>query len=92
MNMLNRANNNRGWADKTIHIIIAAIALAGLQACQDGVSTQSQQQTNITTSTYNGPAARTTDIQGFRVSVWEPLRAQNRCGSCHNTGGQAFVT
>ncbi|MCU7813826.1 MAG: LamG domain-containing protein [Candidatus Thiodiazotropha sp. (ex Rostrolucina anterorostrata)] len=87
--MLNRANNHRGWADKTIHIIIAAIALAGLQACQDGVSTQAQQQTNITTSTYNGPAARTTDIQGFRVSIWEPLRTQNRCGSCHNTGGQA---
>ncbi|MCG7918371.1 MAG: LamG domain-containing protein, partial [Candidatus Thiodiazotropha taylori] len=54
-----------------------------------GVSNDPQQETTVTSSTYSGPAARTSDIQGFRVSVWEPLRAQNRCGACHNAGGQA---
>ncbi|MBV2125062.1 MAG: LamG domain-containing protein [Candidatus Thiodiazotropha sp. (ex Ctena orbiculata)] len=61
----------------------------GLQGCQDGVSTETLQPTTVTTSTYTGPAARTSDIQGFRISVWEPLRGENRCGSCHNMGGQA---
>ncbi|MCU7936597.1 MAG: LamG domain-containing protein [Candidatus Thiodiazotropha sp. (ex Dulcina madagascariensis)] len=87
--MLKRDNNKRGWAKHLIKAAIPVIALASLQACQDGVSTESQQETNVTSSTYNGPAARTTDIQGFRVSLWEPLRVQNRCGSCHNSGGQA---
>ncbi|GAB4358378.1 MAG: hypothetical protein Kow006_26770 [Gammaproteobacteria bacterium] len=37
---------------------------------------------------YSGPAPGTADIQAFRINVWENLRADNRCGSCHNTGGQ----
>jgi hypothetical protein len=68
---------------------LSLFAVIGLQGCQDGVSTETLQATTVTTSTYTGPAARTSDIQNFRVSVWEPLRAENRCGSCHNTGGQA---
>ncbi|MES9853773.1 MAG: LamG domain-containing protein [Candidatus Thiodiazotropha sp. L084R] len=74
-----------------IWLFIPALLLSGLQACQDGVSNDSQQETTVNSSTYSGPAARTSDIQGFRVSLWEPLRAQNRCGACHNTGGQAPV-
>ncbi|MES9859745.1 MAG: LamG domain-containing protein [Candidatus Thiodiazotropha sp. LLP2] len=74
-----------------IWLFIPALLLSGLPACQDGVSNESQQETTVNSSTYSGPAARTSDIQGFRVSLWEPLRAQNRCGACHNTGGQAPV-
>lgn len=69
--------------------LLPLFIMFGLQGCQDGVSTESLQATTVTTSTYSGPAARTSDIQGYRVNVWEPLRAENRCGSCHNTGGQA---
>jgi hypothetical protein len=68
---------------------LSLFTLIALQGCQDGVSTETLQPTTVTTSTYSGPAARTSDIQSFRVSVWEPLRAQNRCGSCHGAGGQA---
>jgi hypothetical protein len=68
---------------------LSLFAIIGLQGCQDGVSTETLQPTTVENSTYNGPAARTSDIQNFRVSVWEPLRAENRCGSCHNAGGQA---
>lgn len=39
-------------------------------------------------ASYNGPPPGTEDIQAFRLNLWEPLRADNRCGSCHNTGGQ----
>ncbi|MEW8140655.1 MAG: LamG domain-containing protein [Candidatus Thiodiazotropha endolucinida] len=75
--------------NNALHITLSIFAIIGLQGCQDGVSTETLQPTTVTTSTYTGPAARTSDIQGFRISVWEPLRGENRCGSCHNTGGQA---
>ncbi len=39
-------------------------------------------------TSYTGPAPGTADVQAFRINLWEPLRADNRCGSCHNTGGQ----
>ncbi|RLW68047.1 MAG: ATPase, partial [gamma proteobacterium symbiont of Stewartia floridana] len=88
MNRLNGDKNNRGF-NGSAWLLMTLLALFGLQACQDGVSNDPQQETTVTSSTYSGPAARTSDIQGFRVSVWEPLRAQNRCGACHNAGGQA---
>jgi hypothetical protein len=71
--------------------LIPLLIITLLSACQDGVSNDPQQETTVTSSTYNGPAARTSDIQSFRVSLWEPLRAQNRCGACHGAGGQAPV-
>jgi hypothetical protein len=74
---------------KSLAITLSLFTMIALQGCQDGVSTESLQPTTVTTSTYSGPAARTSDIQGYRVNVWEPLRAENRCGSCHNAGGQA---
>ncbi|MCG7893278.1 MAG: LamG domain-containing protein [Candidatus Thiodiazotropha taylori] len=88
MNRLNGDKNNRGF-NGSAWLLMTLLTLFGLQACQDGVSNDPQQETTVTSSTYSGPAARTSDIQGFRVSVWEPLRAQNRCGACHNAGGQA---
>jgi hypothetical protein len=53
------------------------------------VSTQSVPSTTASNNTYKGPNARTDDIQNFRINLWEPLRAQKRCGACHGTGGQA---
>lgn len=38
---------------------------------------------------YNGPAPATEDVQNFKLNVWDRLAVQNRCGSCHGTGGQA---
>ena len=38
---------------------------------------------------YTGPAPQTENVQGFKVSVWDNLVPENRCGSCHNeTVGQ----
>ena len=34
---------------------------------------------------YTGPAPASPDVQSFRIEFWEPLRASNRCGTCHNT-------
>jgi hypothetical protein len=87
--MQKRKNTKQGWAVRFIALSAATLSGLWLQGCQDGVSTSNQPQTSVTASTYNGPAARTEDIQNFRISLWEPLRAQNRCGGCHGTGGQA---
>ncbi|UTF58998.1 LamG domain-containing protein [Gilvimarinus sp. DA14] len=37
---------------------------------------------------YNGPAPQTDDIQLYKLNIWDNLATQERCGSCHGTGGQ----
>lgn len=91
---MSRVNNQKSdkpgasWLKHLPAMMLTLSALA-LGACQEGVSVEQSPPTDRDTSTYTGPAARTTDIQNFRVSLWEPLRTQDRCGACHNTGGQA---
>ena len=77
----------------------SALLLAAflLSACGGGASTNSNPTAGLTNNTgglgisaYTGPNALTTDIRGFQVNVWEPLRASNKCGACHSPGvGQA---
>ena len=39
---------------------------------------------------YSGPAPATADVQAFKINLWENIRANNRCGTCHSAeGGQA---
>lgn len=38
---------------------------------------------------YTGPAPASADVQSFKLNVWDRLAVENRCGSCHGTGGQA---
>ena len=37
---------------------------------------------------YTGPAPANADVQAFRINLWENIKANNRCGGCHNAGGQ----
>ena len=37
---------------------------------------------------YTGPASANADVQAFRINLWENIKANNRCGGCHNAGGQ----
>ncbi len=85
-------NNNHGrylHHASLVKTVLLMSLIVALPACQDSVPTETQPQTESVSTTYVGPAARTTDIQNFRVGLWEPLRDQDRCGACHNTGGQA---
>ncbi len=38
--------------------------------------------------TTSGPASANADVQAFRINLWENIKANNRCGSCHGAGGQ----
>src|SRR5918999_2880070 len=70
---------------------LAAVGVIALSGCGGGASTE---ENPITTGpsagpNYTGPAPATADIQAFRVNFWENVRGANRCGNCHNAGGQA---
>lgn len=73
--------------------LAAILALTGalaLTACGGGASNSTNP--NLTGgsggSTYSGPAPANADVQSFRVQLWENIRGDNRCGSCHDVGGQ----
>lgn len=72
------------------HALLALIASALLLAGCGGESTESlpDTATSSTTVSYSGPAPATDDVLNFKRSVWDNLATQNRCGACHNDGGQ----
>ena len=41
-----------------------------------------------TVADYTGPAPATADVQSFRINLWDNIKANNRCGGCHNATGQ----
>ena len=71
-------------------IFLVSLLAAILGAC-GGEDTHSNPVTSNSSAlvSYSGPAADTTDIQAFRLNVWENLNDQNRCGACHGSGGQS---
>lgn len=38
---------------------------------------------------YNGPAPATTDVQNFKIAVWDNLATADKCGACHVQGQQS---
>jgi len=71
------------------HILIAS-ALVVLAACSSGASTTVNPSTSTpTVSDYSGPSPSTADVQSFRINLWENIKANNRCGGCHNATGQS---
>jgi hypothetical protein len=71
-------------------LLLLAFALS---ACGGGgAPTTANPAANNGTSTvdaYTGPAPATADIQAFDVNFWSNVRAQNRCGQCHNATSPA---
>lgn len=62
---------------------------AGLAACGGGESTTANPVNSGPASTpnYSGPPPATTDVQAFKLNVWDNLQGTNRCGNCHVVGG-----
>jgi cytochrome c553 len=75
---------------KTLNGFAAALAVAVLAGCSGGgaptVENPVTQAPPVTD--YVGPAAANADVQAFRINLWENIKANNRCGSCHGAGGQ----
>ncbi|MDX1561555.1 MAG: LamG domain-containing protein [Gammaproteobacteria bacterium] len=73
-----------------IGISVASLVAAG---CSGGSG--AAVQTNVAGPSdpgddYNGPAPATADVQAFKINLFDNVRSNNRCGSCHGVdGGQA---
>jgi hypothetical protein len=73
----------------SIRNLSVVLSFALLAACSGGAATTSNPNTAPpTVSTYSGPAPESATVQSFRVSFWENVKANNRCGGCHNATGQ----
>ncbi len=73
-----------------IHLILLVLLAVGLAGCGGGAETSENPATsNVAASSYTGPAPATSDVQAFRLNLWENLKADNRCGACHVEGVQA---
>src|SRR3954470_22258295 len=70
----------------------AAAAAAILAGCAGGGAPTVENPVTSAppVSDYTGPASANTDVQSFRIYLWENIKANNRCGGCHNatTPGQ----
>lgn len=85
------------------YFVLGAFMLSGtvlLSACGGGASnTQNPNTPNggVITNTsnalpvYKGPAPSTQDTLYFSKFLWNNLRTQNHCASCHDDGGQGGV-
>lgn len=82
------SQTNRPRTALSIAILMVVTIL--LSAC-GGESTEALPNTssNSGTVSYGGPAPASSDVQNFKLSVWDNLVQDNRCGSCHSTGGQS---
>jgi hypothetical protein len=92
-NTLNSFSSIVSAASTTVKVlkIGSALALAAvLTACSGGGAPT---VVNPVTSAppvadYTGPAPQNADVQAFKLNLWENIKANNRCGGCHNANGQ----
>ena len=70
--------------------VVMGLGVLALTGCGGGAETTPSPVTTGPTAgpSYSGPTPATADIQAFRAEFWENVRATNRCGNCHNAGGQ----
>ncbi len=74
----------------SIRALAVAMCALALSACGGGAKTTENPITSGGSApTYSGPAPATADVQAFKINVWDNLKAGNRCGQCHVSGGQA---
>ena len=83
MNAMQKLKSHHWFAGLT-----AALVLAG---CSSGgaPTTENPPPPGAVQSDYVGPASANPDVQAFRIELWEKIRPNNRCGSCH---GVPFCT
>ena len=70
--------------------LAAASLVAVLAGCSSGgaPTVENPPVPGLPISDYTGPASANADVQAFRINLWENIKGNNRCGSCHGAGGQ----
>jgi hypothetical protein len=78
-----------GWC-MIFAVLWMVLVTLGLAGCGGGAETQALPDTRAPLAAkYLGPAPATSDVQAFKLNLWDNLVPNNRCGGCHGTGGQA---
>jgi len=87
--MIKAKGNAMTPATRKIRLGFAGLSLLAIAACGGGAPTTENPITNVAPpTTYNGPAPATSEVQSFKLNVWDNIQGTNRCGSCHAQGGQ----
>ena len=86
MNSLQLTKNLR-WITAALATALSATMLAG---CSGGgaPTVENPIRESPPVLDYTGPASANADVQAFRINLWQNIKANNRCGGCHNAGGQ----
>jgi hypothetical protein len=73
-----------------LRLICAFVVTAVLAACSGGGpgTVQNPVTSAPPVADYNGPPAQNADVQAFKLNLWQNIKDNNRCGGCHNAGGQ----
>jgi mono/diheme cytochrome c family protein len=71
-------------------LFAAALCVAVLAGCSSGGAPTTENPVVVAPDVpdYVGPAAANADVQAFRINLWQNIKANNRCGSCHGANGQ----
>ena len=73
--------------------LIGVSVLTLIAGCSGGSGAATQSNTPPPSggsgNAYTGPAPATPDVQEFKVNLYDNIRSDNRCGSCHGVDGQA---
>ncbi|MBV1885155.1 MAG: LamG domain-containing protein, partial [Gammaproteobacteria bacterium] len=73
-------------------VVVFALFLVGCDGhSSSGADNQDLPNTNelVAIVNYTGPVGSTTDVQNFKLNVWDNLVADDRCGRCHGASGQS---
>jgi hypothetical protein len=64
------------------------LALLFLSACSGGGADIEENPVQVAppSGNYSGPPPSTDDVQSFKLTVWDNLSGQDRCGQCHGIG------
>jgi hypothetical protein len=82
--------NSMQLKNSFVRLVAAAAAMAALAGCSSGgaPTVENPQTVAPPVADYTGPAPANADVQAFRIALWENIKPNNRCSSCHNAGGQ----
>jgi len=69
----------------------AALATTMIAGCSSGgaPTVENPVTSAAPVADYTGPAAGSNDVTAFRINLWDNIKANNRCGGCHNATGQS---
>jgi hypothetical protein len=69
--------------------LVASIALSACGGAGAPTTTNPAPSQTVSVDAYTGPPAATADVTAFQINFWNNVRAQNRCGQCHNATSPA---